>query len=104
MGKIDDTIPDIGFLAALVITIVFGLALQLAGDWKEMAISARKAWEENFSDEVLLDRIVDNIEGLALTQSKAQLFIRECKYRIWKQGIKLKVVAGQTLAKLKSLT
>lgn len=80
------------------------LLKQHAGDWKEMAISARKAWEENFSDEVLLDRIVDNIEGLALTQSKAQLFIRECKYRIWKQGIKLKVVAGQTLAKLKSLT
>ena len=39
MGKIDDTIPDIGFLAALVITIVFGLALQLAGDWKLMLIA-----------------------------------------------------------------
>jgi len=39
MGKIDDTIPDIGFLAALVITIVFGLALQLAGDWKLMPIA-----------------------------------------------------------------
>ncbi|TFH10706.1 MAG: hypothetical protein E4H14_02055 [Candidatus Thorarchaeota archaeon] len=39
MGKIDDTIPDIGFLAALVITIVFGLAFQLAGDWKLMLIA-----------------------------------------------------------------
>jgi hypothetical protein len=39
MGKIDDTVPDIGFLAALVITIVFGLALQLAGDWKLMLIA-----------------------------------------------------------------
>lgn len=39
MGKIDDTIPDIGFLAALVITIVFGIALQLAGDWKLMLIA-----------------------------------------------------------------
>ncbi|MCJ7818049.1 MAG: hypothetical protein MUP60_04300 [Candidatus Thorarchaeota archaeon] len=39
MGKIDDTIPDVGFLAALVITIVFGLALQLAGDWKLMLIA-----------------------------------------------------------------
>jgi len=39
MGKIDDTIPEIGFLAALVITIVFGLALQLAGDWKLMFIA-----------------------------------------------------------------
>ncbi len=39
MGKIDDTIPDIGFLAALIITIVFGLALQLTGDWKLMLIA-----------------------------------------------------------------
>lgn len=39
MGKINDTIPDIGFLAALVLTIVFGLALQLAGDWKLMLIA-----------------------------------------------------------------
>ncbi|MFW9927277.1 MAG: hypothetical protein ACFFDM_11005 [Candidatus Thorarchaeota archaeon] len=39
MGKIDDTIPNIGFLAALVLTIVFGLALQLAGDWKLMLIA-----------------------------------------------------------------
>jgi len=39
MGKIDDTIPDIGFSAALVITIVFGLAFQLAGDWKLMLIA-----------------------------------------------------------------
>ncbi|MFW9892349.1 MAG: hypothetical protein ACFFFO_09115 [Candidatus Thorarchaeota archaeon] len=39
MGKIDDTIPDVGFLAALVITIVFGIAFQLAGDWKLMLIA-----------------------------------------------------------------
>jgi hypothetical protein len=39
MGKIDDTIPDVGILPALVITIVFGLALQLAGDWKLMLIA-----------------------------------------------------------------
>lgn len=39
MGKIDDTIPNIGFLAALVITIVFGIVLQLAGDWKLMFIA-----------------------------------------------------------------
>lgn len=38
MGKIDDTIPDIGFLAALVLTIVFGLVFQIAGDWKLMLI------------------------------------------------------------------
>ncbi len=29
MGKIDDTMPDIGFLPALVITIVFGIVFQL---------------------------------------------------------------------------
>ncbi len=39
MGKIDETIPDIGFLAALVLTMVFGIALQLAGDWKLMLIA-----------------------------------------------------------------
>ena len=39
MGKIDDTIPEIGILSALVITIVFGLALQLTGDWKLMLIA-----------------------------------------------------------------
>lgn len=39
MRKIDDTIPDTGFLPALVITIVFGIALQLAGDWKLMLIA-----------------------------------------------------------------
>lgn len=39
MGKIDDTIPDIGFLPALVITIVIGIALQLTGDWKLMLIA-----------------------------------------------------------------
>jgi hypothetical protein len=39
MGKIDDTVPDIGFLPALVITIMFGLALQLAGNWILMLIA-----------------------------------------------------------------
>ena len=39
MGKIDDTIPDIGFLPALVITIVFGIVFQLPGDWKLMLIA-----------------------------------------------------------------
>ncbi|MFW9975467.1 MAG: hypothetical protein ACFFDQ_09400 [Candidatus Thorarchaeota archaeon] len=39
MGKIDDTIPELAFLPALVLTIVFGLALQLAGDWKLMLIA-----------------------------------------------------------------
>ncbi len=36
MGKIDDTIPDIGFLPALVITIVLGIVFQLAGNWMLM--------------------------------------------------------------------
>jgi hypothetical protein len=36
MGKIDDTIPDIGFLPALVLTIVFGIVFQLAGNWMLM--------------------------------------------------------------------
>ena len=39
MGKIDDTIPELAFFPALVITIVFGIALQLAGDWKLMLIA-----------------------------------------------------------------
>jgi hypothetical protein len=39
MGKIDDTIPDIGFLPALVITIVFGTVFELTGDWKLMLIA-----------------------------------------------------------------
>jgi hypothetical protein len=39
MGKIDDTVPDIGFLPALVITIVFGIVFELAGDWKLMLIA-----------------------------------------------------------------
>jgi hypothetical protein len=39
MGKIDDTVPELGFIPALVITIVFGTALQLAGDWKLMLIA-----------------------------------------------------------------
>jgi hypothetical protein len=39
MGKIDDTVPELAFLPALVITIIFGVALQLAGDWKLMLIA-----------------------------------------------------------------
>jgi hypothetical protein len=39
MGKIDDTVPDTGFLPALVITIVFGIVFELAGDWKLMLIA-----------------------------------------------------------------
>ena len=39
MGKIDDTIPDIRFLPAVVVTIIFGLVFQLAGDWKLMLIA-----------------------------------------------------------------
>ncbi len=39
MRKIDDTVPELALLPALVITIVFGLALQLAGDWKLMLIA-----------------------------------------------------------------
>jgi len=39
MGKIDDTIPELAFLPALVITIVFGLVLQLAGSWMLMLIA-----------------------------------------------------------------
>lgn len=39
MGKIYDTVPDLGFLRALVITIVLGLVIQLAGDWKLMLIA-----------------------------------------------------------------
>lgn len=39
MGKIDDTVPDLGFLRALVITIALGLVIQLAGDWKLMLIA-----------------------------------------------------------------
>ena len=33
MGKIDDTIPELGFLPALVITIVFGIVFQFTGSW-----------------------------------------------------------------------
>lgn len=36
MGKIDDTIPELRFLPALVITIVFGIVFQLAGNWMLM--------------------------------------------------------------------
>lgn len=33
MGKIDDIFPELSFLPALVITIVFGIIFQLAGNW-----------------------------------------------------------------------
>lgn len=36
MGKIDDTIPELGFLPALVITIVFGIVFQFTGSWMMM--------------------------------------------------------------------
>ncbi|MFW9838732.1 MAG: hypothetical protein ACFFE7_14550, partial [Candidatus Thorarchaeota archaeon] len=36
MGKIDDTIPELRFLPALVLTIVFGIVFQLAGNWMLM--------------------------------------------------------------------
>ena len=36
MGKIDDIIPDIGFLPALVLTIVFGIIFQFTGNWMLM--------------------------------------------------------------------
>jgi hypothetical protein len=36
MGEIDDTIPELGFLPALVITLVFGIVFQLAGNWMLM--------------------------------------------------------------------
>jgi hypothetical protein len=36
MGKIDDTIPELGFLPALVITIVFGIVFQMTGSWMMM--------------------------------------------------------------------
>lgn len=39
MGKIDDTIPNIGFLPAMIITIIFGIVFQLVGDWKLMLIA-----------------------------------------------------------------
>jgi hypothetical protein len=39
MKKIDDTVPDIGFLPSLVLTIIFGIVLQLAGDWRLMLIA-----------------------------------------------------------------
>lgn len=39
MGRIDDTVPDVGFVPALVLTIVFGISLQLAGNWILMLIA-----------------------------------------------------------------
>jgi hypothetical protein len=36
MGKIDDTFPEIGLLPALILTIVFGIVFQLAGNWMLM--------------------------------------------------------------------
>jgi hypothetical protein len=36
MRKIDDIFPDIGFLPALVLTIVFGIVFQIGGNWMLM--------------------------------------------------------------------
>jgi len=36
MGKIDNTFPELGVLPALVLTIVFGIVFQLAGNWMLM--------------------------------------------------------------------
>jgi len=39
MKKIDEIMPSLGFLPALIITIVFGIVFQLTGDWKMMLIA-----------------------------------------------------------------
>lgn len=39
MRKIDDIIPNLGFLPALIIVIVLGIALQLSGVWITMLIA-----------------------------------------------------------------
>ena len=39
MKKIDEIMPNLGFLPALIITIVFGIVFQLTGDWKMMLIA-----------------------------------------------------------------
>ncbi|MHA2425855.1 MAG: hypothetical protein ACXAEF_13775, partial [Candidatus Thorarchaeota archaeon] len=37
--KIDDTFPDVGVFAAMVIVVVIGIALQLSGAWITMIIA-----------------------------------------------------------------
>ncbi len=39
MRKIDDIMPNIGFIPALIVTIVIGAALQLSGAWIAMLIA-----------------------------------------------------------------
>ncbi len=39
MRKIDDIMPNIGFIPALIVTIVIGAALQLSGAWIVMLIA-----------------------------------------------------------------
>ncbi len=39
MGKIDDTVPELAFIPALVLTIVFGIVLQFSGQWVLMLIA-----------------------------------------------------------------
>jgi hypothetical protein len=39
MTKIDETFPEIGFLPAMIIVLVIGMALQLAGAWMTMIIA-----------------------------------------------------------------
>ena len=36
MGKIDNTFPELNFLSALILTIVFGIVFQFAGNWMLM--------------------------------------------------------------------
>lgn len=38
MTKLDDIFPDLGFLPALIVVIVLGIALQLSGAWVTMLI------------------------------------------------------------------
>ena len=33
MGKIDDTFPELNFLQALVLTVIFGIVFQFTGQW-----------------------------------------------------------------------
>ncbi|RDE12290.1 MAG: hypothetical protein C4K47_08380 [Candidatus Thorarchaeota archaeon] len=39
MRKIDDIIPDIGFIPALIIVVVLAIALELSGAWITMIIA-----------------------------------------------------------------
>jgi hypothetical protein len=39
MRKIDDLFPNLGFLPALIIVIVLGMAMQLSGAWMTMLIA-----------------------------------------------------------------